>query len=114
VVLGIIALAIWLVISRGLDMKRLAEDGIDVDGVVLRQFKHNTKGSQSTSHFLRYLYCDSTGQAHEHKSNVTYDFWIAHPEGHTIAITYSQSRPQVSAPRYLVEQARAALNPKKD
>lgn len=114
VVVSIIAFAIGLVVSRGLEMKRLVEDGIDIDGIVVRQFSHHTRGSQSSSHFLRYRYRDARGGEYTHKSNVTRDFWVAHPEGSAIAITYSKSRPQVSAPRYLVEQARTALQPKKE
>lgn len=111
---AIIASVIWLVITRGMQLKQLVEDGVDIDGVIVRQFKLNPKGgSQSTNYFLRYRYRDSAGQEHEYKSNVNRDFWVAHPEGSTIAITYSRSKPKISAPRYLVEQAREALAKKK-
>lgn len=82
VVIGIIALAIWLVVTRGLQMKRLLEDGVDIDGKVVRQFRNNPKkAALSTDYFLRYSYRDSAGQEHEYKSNVNRDFWAAHPEG---------------------------------
>lgn len=113
VVLICIALVMWLVVTRGLQLKQLVEDGVDINGVVVRQFKHNPKGPASTNYYLRYRYSDSQDREHEYKSNVSYDYWVAHPEGRAIAITYSASRPQVSAPRYLVEQAREALNKKK-
>jgi len=113
VVVGIIALMVWLVVTRGLQLKQLVEDGVDIDGVVVRQFKHNPKGPASTNYYLRYRYTDSRGIEHEYKSNVNYDYWNAHPEGSAIAITCSASRPHISAPRYLVEQARAALSKKK-
>jgi len=110
IVIAIIALVIWLVVTRGLQLKQLVEDGVDIDGKVVRQFKLNPKGgSQSTNHYLRYSYRDSAGREHEYKSNVSRDYWVAHPEGSAIAITYSKSRPGISAPRYLVEQAREAL-----
>jgi hypothetical protein len=114
IVIAIIALAAWLVINRGLQMKQLLDDGIDIDGRVLRQFKHNPKkASLSTDHFLRYSYRDSAGQEHEYKSNVNRDYWAAHPEGSAIAITYSKSKPEISAPRFLVDAARAAIKKKK-
>ena len=113
IVLITIGLVVWLVVTRGLQLKQLVEDGLDINGVVVRQFKHNPKGPASTNYYLRYRYSDSQGREHEYKSTVSYDYWAAHPEGHAIAITYSASRPQVSAPRYLVEQAREALNKKK-
>ena len=112
--IALIALAIWLVVTRGLQLKQLVEDGIDADGKVLRQFKRNPKkASLSTDFFLRYSYRDRNGIEHEYKSNVNRDFWAAHPEGSAIAITYSKSKPQISAPRFLVEQAREALAKKK-
>jgi len=114
VVVSIIAFSIGLVVSRGLEMKRLVEDGVDIDGIVVRQFSHHTRGSQSSSHFLRYRYRDDKDREHAHKSNVSREYWTEHPEGSAIAITYSKSRPQVSAPRYLVEQARTALKSKKE
>jgi hypothetical protein len=113
-VLGIIALVIGLVVSRGLQMKQLLDDGIDIDGKVVSQFKHNPKtGSLSTDYFLRYSYRDNAGREYEYKSNVNRDFWAAHPEGSTIAITYSKSKPAISAPRFLVDVAREAMAKKK-
>ncbi len=112
VVLVGIAWVMWLAMTRGLQLKQLIEDGVDINGVVVRQFKHNPKGPASTNYYLRYRYNDSQGGAHEYKSNVGYDYWVAHPEGQSIAITYSASRPQISAPRYLVAQARKALGRK--
>jgi Protein of unknown function (DUF3592) len=110
IVVGIIALMIWLAVTRGLQMKQLLEDGVDIDGTVLRQFKHNPKkASLSTDYFLRYSYRDSAGQEYEYKSNVNRDFWEAHPEGSAIAITYSKSKPAISAPRFLVDAARGAM-----
>lgn len=113
VVIVIIALVVWLVVTRGLQLKQLVDDGVDINGTVVRQFKHNPKGRASTNYYLRYRYSDSQGHEHETKSHVSYDYWAAHPEGTAIALTHSASRPHVSAPRYLVEQAREALNLKK-
>lgn len=110
VAFGIIAIAIWLVLTRGLQLKQLLEDGVDGEGTVIRQFKHNPQsGSQSTNFFLRYRYRDDSGVEHQYKSNVSREFWAEHPEGSNIAIVYSRSKPQISAPRFLVEQARGAF-----
>lgn len=114
ILIAIIALVIWLVITRGLQLKQLLEDGIDTEGKVLRQFKHNPKtGSLSTDHFLRYSCRDRNGIEHEYKSRVNRDFWAAHPEGSAIAITYSKSKPEISAPRFLVDAARETMAKKK-
>jgi hypothetical protein len=115
VLIAIAALAVWLVITRGLQLKQLVEDGIDTEGKVIRQFKRNPKkASLSTDFYLRYAYRDRNGIEHEYKSNVNRDFWAAHPEGSAIAITYSKSRPGVSAPRFLVDAAREAMAKKTD
>lgn len=114
IVIAIIALVIWLAVTRGLQLKQLLEDGMDTDGKVIRQFKRNPKkASLSTDFFLRYSYRDRNGIEHEYKSNVNRDFWAAHPEGSAIAITYSKSRPEISAPRFLVDAAREAMAKKK-
>jgi hypothetical protein len=110
ILVAITILVVWLVITRGLQMKQLVEDGIDTDGKVIRQFKRNPKKANlSTDFFLRYSYRDRNGIEHEYKSNVNRDYWVAHPEGSAIAITYSKSKPQISAPRFLVDAAREAM-----
>ena len=109
VIVAVIALIAWLGVTRGLQLKRLVEDGVDAEGTVIRQYRHNPKGSKSTDYFLRYRYRDAFGAEHEGKSGVGHDFWDAHPEGKPIAISYSKRRPSVSAPRLLVEQARGAM-----
>lgn len=110
VLIGTFALAAWLVITRGRQIKQLLKDGIDIDGRVVRQFKRNPKkASLSTDYFLAYSYRDANGAEHEYKSNVDRDYWEAHPEGSAIAIAYSRSRPEISAPRFLVDHARSAL-----
>lgn len=114
IVIAFIVLVIWLIVSRGLQMKQLLDDGIDIDGKVIRQFKCNPKkASLSTDYFLRYSYRDRNGIEYEYKSNVNRDFWAAHPEGSTIAITHSKSKPAISAPRLLVDAAREAMAKKK-
>lgn len=52
VVAGIIALVLWLAVTRGLQLKQLVEDGVDIDGVVVRQFKHNPKGIGISNHLF--------------------------------------------------------------
>ena len=110
VILGSAALVVWLVISRGFELKRLLEDGVEGEGAIVRQFKSLPRGPQSTTnYFLRYRYRDGRGLEHEYKFKAVREFWEAHPEGSAIAIFYSKSKPSVSAPRFLVEQARAAM-----
>lgn len=97
VIITIAGLAVWLMITRGLQLKQLVEYGIDTEGRVVRQFRRNPeKTPLSTDFFLRYAYRDRNGIEHEHESNVKRDFWTAHPEGSAVMITHSKSRPSIS------------------
>jgi hypothetical protein len=70
-------------------------------------------GSRRSTRRIRYAYQDAAGRTHTHTSMITSDFWNAHVEGGPITIVYSRSRPQVSAPRHLVELSRQALAKRK-
>lgn len=109
---AIVAGLIAVVVRRGLQMRQLALDGVDTTGQVVAKLRHihaRRKGSQRPSLRIHYAYRDAAGAEHEHRSLVTDSFWNAHEEGGPIAIVYSQSQPQISAPKHLVEQSRAAL-----
>ncbi len=107
----IVAGLIVVVIRRGLQMKQLCADGVEATGVVTKKIQYATaKGAARNDRWMAYEYRDAQGATHAHKSLVTAEFWNAHTEGGPIAIVYSQSRPAISAPRHLVEDARRALN----
>lgn len=109
-----IAYLLWLKISRFLQIYKVAQDGIDANGRVIRQYKHWIKIPMTSGYYLHYSYLDRTGITHECKSMVPADLWKTHPDGSPIAITYSKDMPETSLPRVLVEQARALLAKKKD
>jgi hypothetical protein len=104
---------IWRTVSRFLQIYQLAQDGIETNGRIIRQYKHWLKMPQSSGYYLDYTYIDRTGISHECKSMVHYDLWKAHPDGSPIAVTYSKSKPEISLPRILMEQARAAMTNRK-
>jgi hypothetical protein len=95
---------IWLVVHRALALRQLVRDGVDVKGIVVRQ----SGGHHADPHYIRYRYRDGAGQEHEHKIQVTQDFWVNHPKGSLIAVVYSKSRPSVSGVKYQVEERRKA------
>ena len=108
----ILALGAGLVIQRGLQMRLLAQDGVETTGRVvarLRQVPARRKGSHRPVLRIHYAYRDGAGAEHEHRSRVTEAFWNEHADGGPIAVVYAKSRPQVSAPKQLVEHSRAAL-----
>lgn len=103
---AIFAGMIYVIVRRGLQMKQLLADGVETTGLVVRQAKHSSSRSGMRHRYLRYEYHDSLGRAHTHQSLVPDDVWDAHMEGGSIDVVYSQRRPAVSAPKYLVEQVR--------
>jgi hypothetical protein len=96
---------IWLVVHRELQLRQLVDDGVDVDGIVVRQ----SGGGHANPYYIRYRYRDGGGQEREHKTQVMQDFWVNHPEGDPIAVVYSKSKPSISGVKYQVEQKRTAL-----
>lgn len=90
--------------SRGGQLRRLLTDGVATTGEVVGRVDFGRRGR-----YLRYAYHDASGRRHEHRALVSESVWEAHPEGTAIPVVYAASRPSVSAPRWLVEQARAAL-----
>ena len=113
---ALVAGLIVMVVRRGLQMRQLVTDGVETTGRVVAKLRHRhprRKGAQRPTLRIHYAYRDAAGGAHEHRSLVTDSFWNEHEEGGPIAIVYSKSQPQVSAPRHLVEQSREALAKKK-
>ena len=109
---ALVAGLIVLVVRRGLQMRLLATDGVETTGMVVAKLRHRhprRRGAQRPTVRIHYSYRDAAGGEHEHRSLVTDSFWNEHVEGGPIAIVYSKSQPQISAPRHLVELSREAL-----
>lgn len=99
---------IVLAVRRGFQVKQLLEDGIETTGrVVKKQTFSGSKGGRVCR--IRYEYVDQMGKTHAHRSAVPEDVYASHEEGSPFPIVYSQSKPHISAPKYLVEQSRAAM-----
>ena len=104
----IVVLLIRAVITRGLEFKRLREDGVETTGRVVAKVRTPGSGRSPSTRSVRYEYHDDMGRAHCHTSAMTNDMWNVHEEGGPIAVVYSASRPAVSAPKYFVERTRQA------
>jgi hypothetical protein len=104
VIAGFVA-GIWLVLHRERQLRQLADDGVDVKGIVVRQ----SGGGHANPYYIRYRYRDGSGQEREHKVQVVQDFWANHPDGSLIAVVYSKSQPSISGVKYQVEEKRKAL-----
>ena len=106
-VVAFVAYFIYVVVRRGFELKQLLTDGVETSGTVVSKRRHRSSRA-GTTHQLIYQYHDPLGRAHKHASLVTSDVYDAHEEGRPIEVICSASRPEVSAPKYLVEHARPA------
>jgi hypothetical protein len=96
--------------SWGRDAIELRQHGVEVTGTVVEKRSYNTRRSASTH--IRYEYTDQFGKRHRSRRNlVTREAWERHAEGGPIAVVYSQRRPHVSLPRYLLDFGGTAEGP---
>ncbi len=100
---------VLLLVKRGLEMKGLCENGVEVTGRVVAKRSVRNSTSSSRRQKLVYRYTDSTGKTHEHASAVPEEVYREYDEGGEIPVVYSAQKPSVSAPKYLVDQTRTAL-----
>lgn len=108
--LVLIGYGIYAVVRRGFQMKLLAQDGVAVQGVVTAKLQYGgARGARRNDRRIAYEYRDAAGNVHRHVSMVTSEFWNGHVEGGPIDLVVARSRPEISAPRHLVEASRAAL-----
>src|SRR5688572_3026253 len=96
------ALTLRVAVRWGQEGLELRQYGIEVTGIVVE--KRQTRSSRNRSTWIRYEYVDQFGKTHRSRRNiVTPDAWDAHGEGGPIAVIYSQRRPNISLPKYLME-----------
>jgi hypothetical protein len=95
--------ALFVVVRRGLEWRELVEEGVDATAVVVRKRRY------SRTFQLAYEYVDPDGVRHSHHSMVVWDVFNRYEVGDEIPIVYARRRPRVSAPRYLVDASREAL-----
>ena len=102
VVMGIaFALTLRVAVQWGHELVELQQFGVAAEGRVLEKRQTRRRGNVST--WIRYEYVDQFGKAHRSRRNlVTPEAWEGHAEGGPIAIVYSQRRPKISLPKYLM------------
>lgn len=105
----IVGAIIFLVVRRGLQIKELCEHGVETTGVVHGKRTVMPSNTGARQKKLEYRYTDSAGATHHHTSVVSIDVYDRYDEGSPIEIVYSSKRPEISSPRYLVDQARQAM-----
>ena len=78
----------------------LQQAGIEATGVIVE------KAERRNSRHIRYQYTDQFGKTHQRKVLVLPDQWDVLQEQGPVAIVYSEKRPHISAPKYLLDLAR--------
>jgi hypothetical protein len=102
----LLGLAVLMLVRRGAQFKLLLEDGVNATGRVVDKPKFGRVNSSKKYRHLRYRYQDASGNEHVHRAQVTSSVYDAHEVDGPIEIVYSRSKPEVSAPRSLVDAAR--------
>ena len=86
----------------GTDALELQQYGREVSGTVVE--KRSVVRRRARSTHVRYEYVDHVGARHRSgRTLVTPEAWESHTEGGPIAVVYSQKRPSVSLPKYLLD-----------
>lgn len=106
----IIAAIVFLAVRRGLQFKELSDHGVDVQAVVEDKRALTDTGATSRQKKIAYRYADSNGQTHHHTSVVPNEIYHSCEVGGPFPVIYSTQRPEISAPKYLVNHARKAVN----
>ncbi len=110
---ALVAIAAVVLVRRAGDFRRLVQDGVETTGVVEEKLAFGGGAGTRKAKHLRYAYKDASGREHRFRSQVTEGRFDEFEVGDPIAIVYSRARPQVSAPKWLIDEAKAALAKRK-
>jgi hypothetical protein len=106
----LIGYTVYRLVKRGLEMRHLAERGVEATARIVDRQQFNTAtGTRRNDRYLVYEFTDDRGVTHRHRSNVVSRDWLAVQTGDSIPIVHLPENPAVNAPRDVVENARKAL-----
>ncbi len=100
---------IVIAVRRGLEFRDLSEHGVDATAKVIKKSATSPSSRKSRRPKIVYQYNAPAGGVYSRASFVSWEAYNQHEVGSDISIVYSAKNPSVSAPKYLVDQARAAL-----
>ncbi|MCW1885306.1 DUF3592 domain-containing protein [Luteolibacter flavescens] len=103
---------IWLAVRRGLELKRLCDQGIEVTGRVAEKRAVAGHGSGPRQKKIVMSYRDRFGAEHLRTSSVPLSVYDQYQVDDPIEIVYLPDSPATSSPKYLVDQCREALRKK--
>ena len=100
---------IAIVVHRGMQMKKLAHDGVVADGKVINKSRRAGAQAKMSTPYLRYEFYAANGFRYERNVAVGENVYESHEEGDAIGVVYLKDNPKVSAARYMVNLSREAL-----
>jgi len=109
----VIVAAAIVVVRRAREFGRLVLDGIEATGVVEEKLVFGGGGGTRKGKHIRYAYKDDRGREHRFRSQVTEGRFDQFAVGDPIPIVYSRADPAVSAPKWLIDEAKAAREKKR-
>jgi hypothetical protein len=99
-----------LVVWRGLQFGALAREGTRATATVVRKFRTGAAGhTGSRGHRIAFSYRGPDGKEYRRAASLTRSRWQTFEVGHPIEIVLLPAKPGVSAPAWLVDEAREAL-----
>ena len=105
ITLAIVGALVW----RGMQFGELARHGLPVTGIVVRKFRTGSGKAGSMGRRIAFCYVAADGVEHRRAATVASSKWAELEEGGPIQLVYLPAKPGVSAPAWLVEDARKAL-----
>ena len=104
-VIAIVGVLIW----RGRQFGELARNGIPVMGTVVRKLRTGTGNAGSRGRRIAFTYRGPDGVEYRRAASVPLSKWAELNDGDPIELICLPARPGVSAPAWLIEEARKAL-----
>jgi len=103
---------IWLAVRRGLEMKRLCDQGIETTGRVVEKRSLAGHGNGARQKKIVIHYRDRFGTEHSRTSSVAISVYEQYEVNDPIDVVYLPDSPAISSPKYLIDQCREAFRKK--
>lgn len=107
--LGALVIVATVILWRGRQIGQLAREGVKVTGTVVRKFRSGSGRAGSRGRRIAFTYRDPDGSEYRRATSVTLGELAELKEGHPFALIVLPSNPGISAPVWLFDAAREAL-----
>jgi hypothetical protein len=109
---ALVGIAVAVAISRGRQLRALAERGVPVTGTIVRRLQTGREGGISRTKRITFSYRGPDGREYQRSASVPRGQWHQHEQGASIALVCLPDDPGVSAEARLVDAARDAMTRK--